>query len=74
MHRALLSVLGPDRAFTTSAVSQQVAASTTLVARRGHWMAPQKVLGEWCHIMQRSGCVQLFPGLSRCAAQTAVHT
>lgn len=27
-------------------VTSKVAASTTLVARRGHWMAPQKVLGE----------------------------
>ncbi|KAL4420002.1 hypothetical protein ABPG75_007100 [Micractinium tetrahymenae] len=26
-------------------VTSRVAASTTLVARRGHWMAPQKVLG-----------------------------
>ncbi|PRW32555.1 flavo involved in K+ transport [Chlorella sorokiniana] len=26
-------------------VTSKVAASTTLVARRGHWMAPQKVLG-----------------------------
>ncbi len=25
----------------------KVAASTTIVARRGHWMAPQLVLGEW---------------------------
>lgn len=28
-------------------VTSKVAASTTLVARRGHWMAPQQVLGEW---------------------------
>ena len=26
----------------------ELASSTTLVARRGHWMAPQKVLGESC--------------------------
>ena len=25
----------------------EVATSATLVARRGAWMAPQKVLGEW---------------------------
>ena len=28
-------------------VTSRLAASTTLVARRGHWMAPQKVLGGW---------------------------
>lgn len=34
-----------------TAVSK-VAASTTLVARRGHWMAPQIVLGKrWCSLM-----------------------
>lgn len=37
----------------------QVAASTTLVARRGHWMAPQKVLGESSYRHAWSGAAEL---------------
>ena len=37
---------GGKSAHDVALVTSSVAASTTLLARRGHWMAPQIVLGE----------------------------
>ena len=47
-------------------VVSKVAASTTLVARRGHWMAPQTVLGE-PDLPRRCSIARQSRGL--CAAQ-----
>jgi cation diffusion facilitator CzcD-associated flavoprotein CzcO len=40
-------------------VVSKVAASTTLVARRGHWMAPQTVLGEPQQLQCRCSMLQI---------------
>jgi cation diffusion facilitator CzcD-associated flavoprotein CzcO len=52
----------------------KVAASTTLVARKGHWMAPQIVLGESAGLKESAVFARhIGPGLhSRSAYMTAV--
>ena len=42
----MLVIGGGKTAIDVALVTAAVADSTTLLARRGHWWAPEKVLGE----------------------------